>query len=748
MFVAFHIWLKLRNSIPLKYRSYYSLLPDPAVGNVKVVARTAALEEPGLWSTKADNAGSNHALRSKWITGRPTLAVHLAFIPVSPALPVFATVNGDAGKTESIPTFCRFNISRKAFLGRTWMTVVDRCGFTLTSNETDDWVYRRIGLEDEDPDEVRFAVQGDMRASEPTPLRMSWAQFVWLSLALGVRPDDPAWHLAYPCTLKDSGGNALITLFESDGQILARLWTGRDVTYSLHRAFAWRNILLENGGLWPLGWQGSSHVPLRLVQMSPDLSFLRAAEDLTCAKGDVLRGKEAQECDDPLASACRWMLYARLHQDKTGELLPISQRMLEYRQRRLYYLKLLDERGELEARVCSLVRTPSELRVTVAVNEENTSKHDHQEEVRADTVTRDEDKNSDDEANVRVPQDPQQHILDKRRDSTPERLSVKGQSFGKQDLMPHHENDGVTKHHESATSNLPKGSVDSVSAQVEGINGQVQSLQPPRPSTNRLSTEAIAEAPSNTSIHNGRSSKQPRTSKTPAKPNTQLTVSELKTKSIIVDAIRSAVAGSSYVRLCAMLISLAAPMIRDYDRTSRFRKKLFHAMEAEALRDIQKPLREFCRDWSELKTLTADNAQKIKQPKVYELIPLVHREGFEKAVLKRSSTSSEALGGKDEDIEFMASVALALADWDATIHQAWQLNVEATPLLRSLISPTSVLTESSRSADHLQSFGTDKLELEVQFLDLRLVERGLYNAPRDTSLDALLTKGLRTISLL
>jgi hypothetical protein len=126
------------------------------------------------------------------------------------------------------------------------MTLVDRRGLLLGYSQEDENAYG-TQLEREEEDESRFSVERDMNASALTPLKMNWAQFVWLSLALGVRPYDSAWCDNYPCTLKDSQGKVLITLFENDGQLFARVFSEREISYTLNRAFAWHNNILEAG---------------------------------------------------------------------------------------------------------------------------------------------------------------------------------------------------------------------------------------------------------------------------------------------------------------------------------------------------------------------------------------------------------------------------------------------------------------------------------------------------------------------
>ena len=167
MIMAIRIWLKLKNSIPLRYKKYYSLLPDPAAGTVTVVARAPSLELPGLWSTEAPR--------------------------IAPAVSHFTASRPVTKDNGAISSFKRFNVPRQKLLRRTWMTLTEQCALILASPQIDENVCG-TKLEHKDEDEVRFSVESDMNANAPTPLKMTWAQFVWLSLALGVSPYDSAWR--------------------------------------------------------------------------------------------------------------------------------------------------------------------------------------------------------------------------------------------------------------------------------------------------------------------------------------------------------------------------------------------------------------------------------------------------------------------------------------------------------------------------------------------------------------------------
>jgi hypothetical protein len=59
------------------------------------------------------------------------------------------------------------------------MSIIEHCKFSMRPPDE---------LDDDQREEVRFTVQSDMKASEYTPLMMTWAHFVWICLALDVRP--------------------------------------------------------------------------------------------------------------------------------------------------------------------------------------------------------------------------------------------------------------------------------------------------------------------------------------------------------------------------------------------------------------------------------------------------------------------------------------------------------------------------------------------------------------------------------
>ena len=354
MLVAIRIWTQLKQSIPPGLREYYSLIPDPTAGKVTVVARMPSLEIPGLWSTDPTNARAARLPSEK--RGIPSqFHASLLAMGLPLAAPSTAMMARNAARNEIRPTSFTLRLGRQYLLGRIWMSLIDHCGLALKKSRHDgDGV--DVDNDFGDEEESRFMVAGDMKASDRTPLKMNWVQFVWLALALGASAYDSSWNTKFPYALKDSEDEDFVYLFYEEDRLFARSGLRRKFSYSLRRAFAWYNIELIGECLLPLGRGDGTRVRLDHVTISPELSACRLGMELgTQGCSNIIRGKEPQDCSNPLAAACCWMLYwRRQNQDDLG-LLPVSQHLLEYRQRVLCHLKLLDDHGRLIIKVRTLL---------------------------------------------------------------------------------------------------------------------------------------------------------------------------------------------------------------------------------------------------------------------------------------------------------------------------------------------------------------------------------------------------------
>lgn len=88
-------------------------------------------------------------------------------------------------------------------------------------------------------------------------------------------------------------------------------------------------------------------------------------------------------------------------------------------------------------------------------------------------------------------------------------------------------------------------------------------------------------------------------------------------------------------------------------------------------------LARFSVECNELDTLTHHSSRRSKATDVYDLLSQIRRVRLEDAVLAKSSPSSILKSNSLDDTSFTASVALATAEWDNVIQQAWRLNIEA-----------------------------------------------------------------------
>ncbi|GAB7326929.1 hypothetical protein MBLNU13_g10891t1 [Cladosporium sp. NU13] len=101
-----------------------------------------------------------------------------------------------------------------------------------------------------------------------------------------------------------------------------------------------------------------------------------------------------------------------------------------------------------------------------------------------------------------------------------------------------------------------------------------------------------------------------------------------------------------------------------------------------------------------------------------------------------------------DDTSFIASVALAAADWDTVMHQAWRLNIDAISRYEALTTKwlDRVLRFRNNQKTRLES--QRELQLDTYLEATALINGGLYKAPESSELDTLLTKEVRKVCLL
>jgi hypothetical protein len=253
MVVAIQIWLRLRASIPPSLRKYYSLIIDPAAGQVTVVSRMPTLSSPGQWTTSESGVNEQHSTEPvSW-----PLAITTGFLS-SFRMPFEKLMQSmsQAERLGDITGGVTFAVTRSKLLHRPWMLVIENCKLSIrVPDETDD----------DQREEVRFTVQSDMKASDFTPLMMTWPHFVWICLALNVSAYDPLWQSSSPYTIKNGEGKDMIRLFEENDHLYARLLPGQEATYVTHRALAWYKIAF-NGEVLFFHWVVSPRLKCQFAQ--------------------------------------------------------------------------------------------------------------------------------------------------------------------------------------------------------------------------------------------------------------------------------------------------------------------------------------------------------------------------------------------------------------------------------------------------------------------------------------------------
>jgi hypothetical protein len=293
MVVAIQIWLRLRVSIPPTLRKYYSLIIDPAAGQVTVVARMPTLSSPGQWTTSGSEVDKKLLAQEStesfsWplaivdAARKTTLRPHrrardhdttrLASVISAGTLSSFGMPfellmqsMSQADRLGDITGGVQFAITRSRLLHRPWMSMIEHCKFSMRPLDE---------VDDNQREEVRFTVQSDMKASDFTPLMMTWPHFVWVCLALGATACDPLWHSDVPHTIKNGEAKEMIRLFEENDRLYARLLSGQAINYVKHRALAWYNIAFNGEVLFPLGCGTLSQAPMYSVNISSELSVL------------------------------------------------------------------------------------------------------------------------------------------------------------------------------------------------------------------------------------------------------------------------------------------------------------------------------------------------------------------------------------------------------------------------------------------------------------------------------------------
>jgi hypothetical protein len=720
MVVAIQIWLRLRASIPPSLRRYYSLIIDPAAGQVTVVARMPTLSSPGQWITSKSENDKNfveqqNAESVSWPTvivdaaRKTTLRPHrrardhgttrLASVISTGILSSFGMPferlmqsMSQADRLGDITGGVKFAVVRSKLLHRPWMSVIEHCKLSMRPSDE---------LDEDQREEVRFTVQSDMKASDFTPLMMTWAHFVWVCLALDLSVYDTMWHSSIPNTIKDGQGKDLIKLFEENDRVYARLLSGREVTYATHRALAWYNIAFNGEVLFPLGCGTLSQVPISSINISSELSVpsstqTRANNAREQDQDDVVCGKEPEECDHPLAAACYWMLYRR---DLPPGWITVSQKMLEYRQRILCYLKNLDEHKLLLGRLVSLV-TPESHQNGALGSDERNKKASYSNNTAVPTPS--DVSETSKEPNLELATD--QTIDSEKGDQEEAASSITSTD----DRIP-----DPVRYSESKTG---------------------QALPDSRMRTSTLAG-AVADTDAKDTIRRNDTADSLKRDRLGKFENTK-TVR-------ILEALRSAFNASAYVQRYIMLEQIAGRSQKLAPKSLRFKL----ALKAQII-DGRDDLLEWTRILSlPLEQSDSSESRQRTQTSAYDLIDPKRRERFEFSVrpyIISPSACNVDLSDESKESSFMACVALALADWDDCAYQPWT----ARPEISSLAQQCEALAQERPTGKTMTpAVLIDNINIGVRQLALSIRENGLYTAPK-TPVHDLMRKRDRNVYLL
>ncbi|KAF2144856.1 uncharacterized protein K452DRAFT_305822 [Aplosporella prunicola CBS 121167] len=409
MFKSFWIRYHLSRSVPWEFRPFYSLIADPAAGTVTVVARTPRLKCPWLWK---DKIGHEQTPSTEWRLKRwrhrtfyssikcfrslywllPVTIFRLfkklgqrshskkdstGIDPITvPSRAFQMELSGNSNwstynlalesrnKAEKIKT--EFHVGQPTLLHSVWMTASLRCGFSMCSEDDES----ARNLEYRLQEETRFVVDGDLSIGKPTPLAMDWAQFVLFVRGIGIHPFHVDPDLKdYKLVAMD--GNTVLRVSEVNHRWFAELQPNHNHQRSVRRALAWDHIMVLDRNksffCWALGKNYT--VPLHTLNIGSGLSSAVSpiclinnnyttdlTKDSISSSRCDMSGRDPQDCPDQLAAALTWLFYEQGCQ-RRGEILPISQRFLEVRERSLCLLKRLDRETVPEQRMHSILAT-------------------------------------------------------------------------------------------------------------------------------------------------------------------------------------------------------------------------------------------------------------------------------------------------------------------------------------------------------------------------------------------------------
>ncbi|KAL1394202.1 hypothetical protein HDK64DRAFT_17046 [Phyllosticta capitalensis] len=350
---AFVIRYRLSSFLPWELRQFFNLSADPANGNVMVyVPQLQCVNlNLGYEDVEKELPLSKSMRFRRWshkafqrLISRSTVRDWTQKNQMGPADP-FEIVQ--LRPQEEIPFEVpkpshAFQIVTPKYLYCPWMMVAINCGLGI----------RRSHISDG----IRFTVNFDMVIEKHVPLAIGWHSFIFLALALGV--DISSLHSTLHSTQKefelpkfysDEHDTFTIVIRGSKAVEPWRFYFRPDSSndYSAHRVLGWLNIMeIESDGNLLCQALGNKNLfrPIKEIFVDP-----------------YNWGSDPQHCKDPVAAALSWLFYeSRVWEQHDRCILPVSQPMLEMRERSVCFLRAFGGFQALKKMAQSLLNGPDD----------------------------------------------------------------------------------------------------------------------------------------------------------------------------------------------------------------------------------------------------------------------------------------------------------------------------------------------------------------------------------------------------
>ena len=361
----------LSQSIPWEWRHHFSLIPDLAAGKVSVAVERMRLSPAGLWKVVvSDRRGIGRAgikqgqhfffhmaicrvyeapgALYKWVSNwkirsvatQKDDAVELGIPEYTIKDPPHLTLVALTGKSQNdSDNICELRLMRPRLLWTRWMNIAFHCGFDCYPLQSD-WSSGEHSH--------RFTVDFDLRTKMPG-LEMTWSQFVYFILGLGVDPCSLA-DIKEGCSLR-LNENFFLRTSRTDGPLSVSLH-GTSYRFSLRTALAAAHIMLleDHGNLYMASLREHPSLirPTRLGSVSGTRGRF-----FNTANREVIKVDECNFRDLGLSSSVTAALIWALYNNTYGNGMLngatfVSPEMIKIRNSSLFFLYRARSVGVLE----------------------------------------------------------------------------------------------------------------------------------------------------------------------------------------------------------------------------------------------------------------------------------------------------------------------------------------------------------------------------------------------------------------